>query len=145
MNVSYFLLIFCISSLIFKKILVKISGNSMAPTFHSGDIVLSKPIRKIRRYDIVIFKRKEKLFIKRVIGLPDESLRLSPKGVEINQRILYEPYLTEANRYYLRRPMECVIPKDSYFVLGDNRRSSVDSRTLGVIKREEIIVKIFSK
>ena len=41
--------------------------------------------------------------------------------------------------------MECVIPKDSYFVLGDNRRSSVDSRTLGVIKREEIIVKIFSK
>ena len=69
----------------------------MAPTFHSGDIVLSKPIRKIRRYDIVIFKRKEKLFIKRVIGLPDESLRLSPKGVEINQRILYEPYLTEVD------------------------------------------------
>lgn len=145
MHLIYFLLIFILSSLVFKKILIKISGNSMSPTFHSGDMAFSMPIRKIRRYDIVVFKRKEKLYIKRVIGLPDENLRLIPNGVEINQRILYEPYLTEANRHYLRRPMECIIPKESYFVLGDNRRSSVDSRTLGVIKREEIIVKVFSK
>lgn len=141
----FFLLLFIIGGWYLKSSVIKISGNSMAPTFKSGDYTLSKPTIKIERYDIVVFKRKEKLYIKRVIGLPEEHLRLVPNGVEINQRILYEPYLSATNRHYFRKALTCDIPEDSYFVLGDNRRSSVDSRTIGVIKREEIIVKVFSK
>lgn len=116
----------------------------MFPTLKNGDFALVFRAQNIKRYDLVVFKVKNKLYIKRIIGLPLENVLLSSDGVFINQQQLIENYLTPSSKNYSGREFNDVIPKDSYFVMGDNRKSSVDSRSLGMIKKEEIILKVFT-
>lgn len=122
--------------------MVKVSGKSMQPTLFSGDLLLTIRPRKINRFDCVVFKHKNKLYVKRVIALPNEMIKIQSPYTLINHQALFESYLMndEVNRY--RKAVDAQILKDHYFVMGDNRRSSLDSRGLGAIHRDAIVAKV---
>jgi signal peptidase I len=108
------------------------------------------PVRTIRRGDIVVFKYPEEPdrdFIKRVIGLPGETIELKNKKVHVNGQPLDEPYVhfltppsadyQEVTSYDLRERFGPVtVPQDAYFVMGDNRDNSQDSRYWGFLPRD---------
>jgi len=130
----------------------EISGQSMDPNFHNGEYILTNKIEyKIgdpKRGDIVIFKsprNKEIDYIKRVIGLPGETIRLSNSTFFINGKKLDEPYLAPTvytfGGSYLAENTDIVVPPGKYFVSGDNRPHSSDSREFGPIAKEDFIGK----
>jgi len=112
------------------------------------------PEREVRRGDVVVFKYPEdpeRDFIKRVIGLPGETLEVRDKRVYVNGRMLEEPYVhyleppagpgqyNEVTSYDLReRYGPVTVPDDKYFVMGDNRDNSQDSRYWGFLPREYV-------
>ena len=110
------------------------------------------PVRDIRRGDIVVFKypeEPERDFIKRVIGLPGETIELKNKKVHVNGQPLDEPYVhfltppsndyQEVTAYDLRERFGPVtVPEDKYFVMGDNRDNSQDSRYWGFLPRSYV-------
>ena len=98
------------------------------------------PIRELQRGDIVVFKfpeEPEKDYIKRVIGLPGEKVRIANGRVFINGRELNEPYVKPAYLDYQSYPERAVEP-DHFYVLGDHRNSSNDSREWWTVPREYI-------
>ncbi|MDD5152660.1 MAG: signal peptidase I [Candidatus Pacebacteria bacterium] len=130
-----------------------VSGASMDPTFTNGQYLiideLSYKIGEPSRGDIVVFKYPNdtsKYFIKRVIGLPGETIDVNQSGqVSIkssdgkNAFILEEPYI----EYPKNDSIERTLAKDEYFVMGDNRAGSFDSRIWGPVPRNLIIGKAF--
>jgi len=132
----------------------EINGASMEPTFENGEYILTnKIVYKIynpKRGDVVIFKsprNKEIDFIKRVIALPGERVKIIDNAFYIDGVKLEEPYLPP-NLYifggtYLRENQEIVVPEGQYFVIGDNRPHSADSREFGTIAKVDFIGKAF--
>jgi len=125
--------------------------TSMEPTLNNGDRVLVNKLgydlHDVHRGDMVVFERppgvsgrQEDDLIKRVIGLPGEQVEIVNGTVYINGQRLVEPYITEA--WGDTRPM-IVIPDRHYYVLGDNRNSSQDSRSgrIGLVPRDRIVGK----
>ncbi len=117
-------------------------GNSMAPALHEGDLVLaaSDPFPGIG--DLIAFRSGERVLIKRVIGCPGDSVEVQSDGsVLVNEERLSEPWalLTGDAAGELDYPV--IIPEGGYFVLGDNRGSSVDSRyrVLGIVDESQLI------
>ena len=109
------------------------------------------PIRDIRRGDVIVFKfpdEPDRDFIKRVIGLPGETIEMKAKKIYINGQPLDEPYVhflepvgdqQEVTSYDLRENYsKTVVPPDFYFVMGDNRDNSQDSRYWGFLPRNYI-------
>lgn len=129
----------------------KVSGNSMVPNFHDNDYIitnklatrLSTPVRG----EVIIIKNprnpEKDVFIKRVIGLPRETIKLLNGKVYINGTLLSESYLPSGletpGEGFLRDGSEATIPTDNYFVMGDNRKNSSDSRDFGFVSKEIII------
>lgn len=118
-----------------------VKQDSMQPTFDDGNRVLCvKLISDPNRGDIVIFKTNEgENYIKRIIGLPGETIKIQDGEIYINGKKQKQTY-TKDNR--TGGNIECKIPDDEYFVLGDNREVSIDSRDFGTIKREQIKLKV---
>jgi signal peptidase I len=128
----------------------EINGASMEPTFFNGEYILTNKVayklREAERGDVVIFKsprNKEIDYIKRVIGLPGDIVRLEANSIYVNAQKIDEPYLnpdiTIFGGSYLQEGQEVIVPPGSYFVLGDNRPHSSDSREFGPIPLEDII------
>ncbi len=126
----------------------KVSGLSMYPNFNDGDYIITDKItqkfNEYKRGEIIVFKKKDKSddYIKRVIGLPGDKIRISEGIVYLNNKALDEPYLKN-NKYtqpglYISENQELTLPKNNYFVLGDNRNVSSDSREWGFVTRDEI-------
>lgn len=122
-------------------------GSSMEPTLHNGSYFITKVLHKadtLNHSDIIIFHNQDRaIWIKRIIGLPGEKIKLENGQVYVNDKALLEPYLTDSLTEALpggafENGVEREIPPDSYFVLGDNRRYSADSRGWGFIPREDI-------
>lgn len=131
-------------------------GNAMFPNYPDGGYYmvnkLSNKFGDPRRSDVVMFREPTdtgQSFIKRIVGLPGEKIMLSGGKVYIDGRVLEEPYLPEGlitdPGVSLGEGEEFLLPEDSYFVLGDNRTQSLDSRAFGPIKREDIIGKVWFK
>lgn len=126
-----------------------VNGTSMVPTLEDGDQLICDKIsyrfHNPERFDIIIFPykyQKNTYFIKRVIGLPGETVRIDYDGnIYINGEILDEKYGLEKMTYPGIAEQEITLGDDEYFVLGDNRNVSEDSRypDVGLIKREDII------
>jgi signal peptidase I len=120
---------------------VRVQGQAMSPTLNDGDrILISKSVGEIKRGDIVVLlypQDTSKSYIKRIIGMPGEEIEIREGKVLINGNALEEPYL---NPDFLSQdsmpPLK--IAENHYFVLGDNRRNSSDSRYWGTVAQELI-------
>lgn len=128
----------------------EINGASMEPTFYNGEYILTNKVmykmRQPKRGDVVIFKsprNKEVDYIKRIIGLPGETVELKDNAFYVNGQKVEEPYLEPGVEIfggsYLEEGQEVTVPPDMYFVSGDNRPHSADSREFGPIPIEDVI------
>jgi signal peptidase I len=120
----------------------RIEGSSMEPSMHPNQYVLVDKVTYMltapQRGDVVVFNyplATERDFIKRVIGLPGETISISSGVVSINGEPLAEPYIAAAPNYN----NTWALGPDEYFVLGDNRNSSSDSHTWGPLHRQYLI------
>lgn len=115
---------------------VKVNGNSMYPTLEGDEIMLLNKLGVIDRFDIVVVELdgEEQNLIKRVIGLPGEKVEIQNNQIYINDELLEDEYGYGVT--YNIDPV--VLGNDEYFVLGDNRIISLDSRVFGKIDRSEI-------
>lgn len=125
---------------------VKVEGTSMMPSLEDQErIFINKfsyrfGIADIQRGDTVVFwfpLDTTKSYIKRVVGMPGDRVEIRGGQVIVNNQALDEPYVPEAYRDQISRPPS-IVPSDSYFVLGDHRSSSNDSRTWGTVQRHFI-------
>ena len=128
----------------------EINGASMEPNFHNGEFILTNKItykfRDPQRGDVVIFKSpmdKEVDYIKRIIGLPGDTVALHDNALYVNGQKVVEPYLapdvTIFGGSFLAEGQEITVPPGRYFVCGDNRPHSSDSREFGTIAKEDFI------
>lgn len=120
--------------------LVRVDGNSMVDTLHNGEIlVLNKLDRNYKRFDIVVIKYNNERLVKRIIGLPGEQIRYRNNNLYVNGKKIEEKFIKEnTENFNLTELGYNKIPKDCYFVVGDNRNNSLDSRYIGLIKKEQI-------
>ena len=117
---------------------VRVVGSSMDDTLKEGEIlILEKFDKKFERFDIVVIKSDNERIIKRIIGLPGESIKIIDGVIYINGEVLDDPYASSKTSDFSLSTFDLeVIPDDSYFVLGDNRFVSKDSRILGPINKK---------
>jgi len=118
-----------------------VSGSSMAPTFQPGAYLFTVPVSNpIQRGDIVVIDDGcADLAVKRIIGLPGETVQFWRGQVFVDRQELTEPYLGK-NVYSFPKPHRgtWLLGKDEYYVMGDNRTKSVDSRSYGSVPRHRI-------
>lgn len=124
---------------------LQIYGHSMAPTLIEGEIVVTVKNSEFKPGDVVAFYYNNKILVKRVIGTPGDWIEIDEEGrVRVNQILLEEPYVQEYALGECDIEMPYQVPDGRIFVMGDNRATSVDSRstTVGCISEEEIVGKI---
>jgi signal peptidase I len=137
----------------------QVNGQSMEPNFHNAEYLMTDKISyKIglpKRGDIVVFEAPPAAecpegtgcdFIKRVIGLPGDTVEVKDGHLYVNNQLLKEPYLddsvvTDSGPYTQKGPI--TVPEGSYFVCGDNRPHSSDSRYWGPVELKLIVGKVF--
>lgn len=146
-------IVFAVAVFLFLYLLVlqphKIKGASMEPNFPNGEYLLTDKVtyrfNEPKRGDVIVFKAPTENgdeFIKRIIGLPGESVSIKNSRVYINGKLLKEEYIPETNPTYggsfLSENESFVIPEGNFLVLGDNRPHSSDSRAWGTITKNKI-------
>lgn len=143
---------------------VAIEGSSMYPTLQDGERHFLNKVTEPKRFDIIVFHANaQDDYVKRLIGLPGDTVKMKNDQLYINGKKVNEPYIKESgfvdalkNEY---GPIQFTsdfdvksvtggkymkIPKDYYLVLGDNRLRSSDSREIGLIKKSSVVGKLFS-
>lgn len=115
---------------------VKVDGDSMYNTLNDNDIVLLSKLSSIDRFDIIVLKENDNnaTIIKRVIGMPGDKVKIRNNKIYINNKIIEDEYAYGETSNY----DEITLGDDEYFVLGDNRLISKDSRYFGAIKKSDI-------
>lgn len=125
---------------------LQIEGTSMEPTLSNGDIVLLSKTPNFERGELCGFIWNNKLLIKRVIGLPGDWIEIDTDGtIYLNGEKLDEPYVEHKAFGECDLEFPFTVPQEQYFVIGDMRESSIDSRNtvIGCISREQIVGKVF--
>jgi signal peptidase I len=125
-----------------------VKGASMEPNFYDHEYLIIDEItyrfQEPKRGDIIVFRyprNPQEYFIKRIIGLPGEKIRIKDEGIYIYNEahpegaVLDEPYLAEGVKTYGLNDDQIKLSPDEYYVLGDNRSSSKDSRSFGPVNR----------
>ena len=126
--------------------ILQISGDSMSPTLEHDEIVVLLRTKNFERGDLIGFYYQGKILLKRVIALPEDEVAMDADGnVYVNGELLEEPYVTAKGLGDCDLEFPYKVPGTSYFVLGDRRSNSVDSRNsvIGSISRDDIIGKVF--
>ena len=117
---------------------IRVNGASMYPTLDNKDLMILDKIsyrfKEIKRFDIVVVKTERSKIIKRVIGLPGEIISYKDNILYIDGEEVEDIYNSVKQDDF-----ECALGKDEYFVLGDNREISLDSRSIGPVEREDIV------
>ncbi len=137
---------------------VKVHGQSMENNYHDGEIYIMEQVSYYfdtpKRFDVVVFPENRELLIKRIIGLPGETVTIDTKGnIYINGEVLKEDYGAEIITPFRDDGEENLgiaaegytLKADEYFVLGDNRNHSKDSRFIGPVNLSQIKGKVWVK
>ena len=111
----------------------------MVPTLHPGDWLWTRRPGSFRRGQIVVLQHDQELLIKRIVGLPGETVAIRHQCLFINGHLLSEPYVPETAFLQPQSDQMWTVGAGTYFVLGDARDDSLDSRRLGPISADEII------
>lgn len=125
--------------------ILRIYGSSMTPTLVNGNIVAAVRNGTYQRGDIIAFYYNNKILVKRVIGMPGEWVNMDENGnVTIDGEPLEEPYLTEKSLGECDIELPYQVPEGRYFVMGDHRGVSSDSRSsqVGCVSEEQIVGKL---
>lgn len=125
---------------------LQIEGTSMEPTLVNGDIVLLTKTTSFNRGELCGFSWNNKLLIKRVIGIPGDWIEIDTDGtVYLNGEKLDEPYAQQLSMGECDLEFPFQVPQEQYFVLGDMRESSIDSRNtlIGCVEKDQIVGKVF--
>ena len=122
---------------------VVVDGTSMSPTLEEGDVMILNRLaytnKKIKRFDIVVIHDHDTNIIKRVIGLPGERVEFKNNNLYINGKKIKQTFsYIETEDFNIEKLGSTKVPKNSYFVVGDNRLNSLDSRSIGFIPKKEI-------
>ena len=145
-----FIVAFICREFLFAPTIVR--GESMEPTFEDQNKVILSKISEIQRFDMIVFHApdSDERYIKRVIGLPGDSIEVKDDVLYINGKIYEEPYLEGNKDADLLGKLtgdftledltgKSTVPQHSLFVLGDNRLNSKDSRIFGFISENSVI------
>ena len=127
---------------------LQIAGNSMEPSLKDGEIVLLVKTDKLKTGDLCAFYYSNKILIKRVIATPGDYIWIEADGtVFLNGAPLDEPYVVQKALGECDVEFPYQVPENNYFVMGDHREISVDSRSsvIGCIPKDQIVGKIFCK
>ena len=125
---------------------LQIEGKSMEPTLVNGNIVLLTKTVNFERGELCGFSWNNKLLIKRVIGIPGDWIEIDTDGtVYLNGEMLEEPYAQQLSMGECDLEFPFQVPQEQYFVLGDMRESSIDSRNtlIGCVEKDQIVGKVF--
>lgn len=126
--------------------ILQISGDSMSPTLNHDEIVILLKTKEFERGDLIGFYYQGKILLKRVIALAEDEVAIDGEGnVYVNGELLDEPYVTDKSLGDCDLSFPYKVPPSEYFVLGDRRTNSVDSRnsTIGAVSQEDVIGKVF--
>ena len=149
-TVNALIVVAAISALVATLILpvLQIAGTSMEPSLSDGDIVLLVKTNNLKTGDICAFYYSNKILIKRVIATPGDYIWIESDGtVCVNGEPLDEPYVTQKILGECDVEFPYQVPENHYFVMGDKRETSIDSRSsvIGCIPEDQIVGKIFCK
>ena len=125
---------------------LRVTGTSMTPTLQNDEILISNKISDPERGDIIAFYYNNKVLLKRLIGLPGDVIDIAEDGtVLLNGEVLDEPYVSELARGECDITLPYQVPDNRYFVLGDHRAVSIDSRStsVGCVASENVIGIVF--
>jgi signal peptidase I len=139
---SFVILIFSLLSPACAPQPVRVEGGAMSPNFNDGDrIIINRSVGELKRGDVVSFlypKDKSKWYIERVIGLPGEKVEIRDGAVYIDGQVLDEPYLDRKYNQTRGTFAPRTVPENHFYVLGDNRDNSSDSRYWGTVSKDLI-------
>jgi signal peptidase I len=149
-TVNALIVVAAIAALVATLILpvLQIAGTSMEPTLDDGDIVLLVKSNDLKPGDLCAFYYSNKILIKRVIATPGDYIWIEPDGtVFLNGEPLDEPYVTNKALGECDVEFPYQVPENSYFVMGDQRQTSIDSRSsvIGCVADDQIVGKIVCK
>jgi len=125
----------------------QVVGPSMSPNYEEGNVLLVNKfiyrISNVKRNDVIVLTHGDKYMIKRVIGLPGEKVEYRNNNLYINGNLIEEKYIDKEKIRTKDFSLDNPIPDNMYFVLGDNREDSSDSREYGLISKKDIVGKSF--
>lgn len=125
---------------------VKVNGNSMVPTLNDGDYMILNEIgyrmNGLKRFDIVVANINGEMLIKRVIGLPGEKVEYAYNKLYVNGENVIENFKHDDTDDFSFSELDAeVVPENHYFLVGDNRGNSKDSRIIGFVPANKIMGK----
>lgn len=130
-------LIFC-----FWLPVLRVSGESMAPTYRGGDLLLLVSHTTPKAGDVCAIRYHKKILLKRVIAAGGDTVDITAGGtVKVNGKALKEPYVETKTLGFFDIDLPARVPRGAYFVMGDNRARSIDSRSrkIGCVKKNAVI------
>lgn len=117
-----------------------VTGESMSPTLTNGSVVLLDSNQPLEHFDLAVFAEGDQYFIKRMVGLPGDRVTVMDGHLFINDDMYEEPYVAAENKVkFAEVNFTTTVPEGCYYVLGDNRDGSFDSREAGVVPEEDFI------